>query len=168
MIRKIFIFLYIFLVLIGVYLSFRFFDRDLFFVSDLDRQIMQENDVYVMESELGFLFRPKLSKLFMGKRMFFFNRFLEKIAYPLDFKPYLNKQKILVYILLPLFFAGFLYLVSFFISELLIYILLAMFFSILLSLDWSLFLYLPLIIFSAILGFYVFLRFSKKFLRLIL
>lgn len=129
---------------------------------------MQENDAYLMESELGFFFRSKFSRLVMGKRMFLFNRFLEKIAYPLDFKPYLNKQRILVYILLPFFFAGFLYLVNFFMLEILVYVLLAIFFSVLLFFDWSLFLYLPLIIFSSILGFYLFLRFARRFLRLIL
>lgn len=166
MIRKIVRFLPVFLFFLGICLSFKYLDRSLFSISDFDRQIIQENDTYLMESELGFFFRQKLSRLVMGKRMFFFNRFLEKIAYPLDFKPYLGKQRFLVYISLPFFFVGFFYLVSFFLSEVLFYVFLAMFLGVLLLPGWSLFLYLPMIIFSSILGFYLFLRFARSFLRL--
>ena len=163
--KRILYLLIIFLFFLGIYLSLKYFDKSIFLISNFDKQIIQENDSHLLNSELGFLFNLKASRLFMGKRAYFFNKFLNKAAYPLDFRPYLEKYP-LFYFVLPFLFAGLFYLVKNFLFEFFIYLVLAMFFSILLPSERSLLLYLPLFFFSIFLGFCLFLRFMRRSLKL--
>ncbi|BCX14748.1 MAG: hypothetical protein KatS3mg088_431 [Patescibacteria group bacterium] len=162
MIKKLFYLALLSLVIIGVLLLFENFDTKLFSFSDLDKLEIQANDESLIDSQLGFLFNHKISRLLMGKRVFILNRFLDKIAHPLDFSLYFGQGKFISYVFVPFLILGFLGLVRDFLPEIFFYFILSFSFSVFVSEDKSFLLYIPLVFTMILAGFLYLLRLRVK------
>jgi hypothetical protein len=165
MIKRLFYIDIFILIILGFFLIFHFYDKSLFLISGFERQKIEENDRYLLNSDLSFLFKTKLSRVVMGKRIYYMNKFLDKMAYPLDFKVYFNFQKLFFYLLFPIFLIGVIYLINYLSFQLVLYLILSMIFSIFIMSDKTIFLYLPLFFMSILAGVYNFRYFVGRFIR---
>lgn len=163
-IKKIRIVLTLVLLILGVFLFFRYPDKNLFTLSSLERDQMFKRDGYLRVGLIGQLYGRKIGKYYFNRYMVYSLKLVQKVSIPLDPIKYFSseKQSSIPYFLFPFFAFGLLYLIEHYLADLYKYLFISATFTCLIIADKTMYLYLPLITTSIVVGFLISYRYLNK------
>jgi len=164
MIKKISLSLMTILLVLGVFLFFRYPDKNLFILSSLERDQMLKRDGYLRIGMVGQIYGRKIGKYYFNRYMIYSLKLVQKVSISLDPIKYFSsgEQSVIPYFLFPFFILGFLYLIGHYLADLYKYLFVSAIFTCLIVADKTVYLYLPLIIISIAVGFLMSYKYLSK------
>jgi hypothetical protein len=167
LIKKIKILLVLVLVALGIFLSYRYPDKNLFTLSSLERDQMLKRDGYLRIGLIGQIYGRKVGNYYFNRYLVYSLKLVQKVSIPLDPIRYFNStgQGKISYYFLPFALLGIVYIIQKHLSGLYIYLFIAIIFTSLIIPDKTIYLYYPLIIFSIFKGIAIFYEYIKEYIK---